>query len=325
MLTGVYAVHNLLLSMTQVESNLVVHNWAKLAAPLLLLMGVSIAWVVNGSNVELVLWIQLSSLSIVAILIAKWLLKNVGNFPGGSKSPNDEFLKSFYQFSKSAIKFHSTVVLGLVLVNVDKLYLYFFGALKDFGVYSVAFSASRLIGVLQETLATTLFSKLAGRVAVHGEGGIQQAFRMTFLPMMICAILVGILANGLFGVVFGAEFKGAGIVFLILAVEAVLGGASWLLAQEFNVIGKPGLVFYRQAISAVPVIALLPFVPSEDPLIWIALLLLLGALIRLLVTLFMYAYAFGEKVPKVLPKKSDWNLVVNSLRNFVFESKKGKV
>jgi hypothetical protein len=95
------------------------------------------------------------------------------------------------------------------------------------------------------------------------------------------------------------------IPFAILLFECVIGGASWTLAQRFNAGGRPGLVFFRQFISVVPVFAALPFLPHEHIHIYLSGLMLLGAILRLAVTLGIYPVVLSEPMPRMWPYKTD--------------------
>lgn len=217
---------------------------------------------------------------------------------------------------------HGTVVIGLLLVNFDKVALLNLGTIVEYGFYALAFTTSRLIGALQEAVSTALYSRHAGRDVQALSDNVRTAFRMTFVPMLAVAALGALLSPWLIVWVYGESFASTVIPFAVLLFECVISGASWTLAQRFNAGGRPGLVFVRQAISVLPVFLALPFLPKENIHVYLSLLMLTGAILRLTVTLVIYPTVLKERVPEILPTMADVRTVLNVLaRRQVAEGK----
>jgi len=200
---------------------------------------------------------------------------------------------------------HGTVLLSLILVNFDKIALLHLGTMTEYGFYALAFGASRLIGAVQEAVSTALYSRFAGRDVGELSHYVRGAFRVTFLPMLLLAAIGAALSPWLIVWVYGPSFASMTIPFAVLLFECVISGASWTLAQRFNAGGRPGLVFVRQFISVLPVFLAIPFLPQENIHIYLSLLMLSGAVLRLGVTLGLYPYVLKERVPQLLPTVSD--------------------
>lgn len=204
---------------------------------------------------------------------------------------------------------HGTVLLGLLLLNFDKVVLLNRGSMEEYGYYALAFATSRLIGAVQEAVAVALYARFAGKdVKLLGEK-VRTAFRLTFLPMLAMAALGAALSPWLIVWVYGQKFAGMVLPFSILLFECVIGGASWTLAQRFNAAGRPGLVLVRQFVSVVPVFAAMPFLPEQNVYVYLAVLMLAGAVLRLAVTMVMYRASLNETMPSVIPTKADWHMV----------------
>jgi antigen flippase len=203
------------------------------------------------------------------------------------------------------IKHHGTVLLGILLVNFDKLVLLKMGTITEYGFYALAFTTSRLIGAVQEATSTALYARHAGKDVQQLSQNVNHAFRLTFLPMLLIAAVGAFVSPWLIPLVYGEAFTLMAIPFAILLFECVIGGASWTLAQRFNAGGRPGLVFFRQFISVVPVFAALPFLPHEHIHIYLSGLMLLGAILRLAVTLGIYPVVLSEPMPRMWPYKTD--------------------
>lgn len=200
---------------------------------------------------------------------------------------------------------HGTVLLSLILVNIDKIALLNLGTIVEFGLYALAFTASRLIGAVQVAVSTALYSRFAGRDVGELSHHVRGAFRVTFLPMLLLAAIGAALSPWLIVWVYGPSFASMTLPFAVLLFECVISGASWVLAQRFNAGGRPGLVFVRQSISVLPVFAALPYLPHENIHVYLSLLMLAGAVLRLGVTLGLYPYALKERIPQMLPTVSD--------------------
>ncbi|CAG0978620.1 hypothetical protein MTYP_01630 [Methylophilaceae bacterium] len=208
---------------------------------------------------------------------------------------------------------HGTVALGLLLVNFDKIALLNMGTIIEYGFYALAFTTSRLIGAVQEAVSTALYSKFAGKDVDALSHQVRVSFRLTFVPMLSLAAIIAVLSPWLIVWIYGASFAPSILPFAVLLFECVISGASWTLAQRFNAAGRPGLVFIRQCISVIPVFAALPFLPEHNIHVWLSLLMLLGAVLRLAVTLGIYPYVLKEPVPAVFPTRADCRKVLDLL------------
>lgn len=200
---------------------------------------------------------------------------------------------------------HGTVLLSLILVNFDKIALLHIGTMVQYGFYAMAFTASRLIGAVQEAVSTALYSRFAGKDVGELSHYVRGAFRVTFLPMLLLAAIGAALSPWLIVWVYGPSFASMALPFAVLLFECVINGASWTLAQRFNAGGRPGLVFVRQFISVLPVFVAIPFLPQENIHIYLSVLMLFGAVLRLSVTLGLYPYVLKERMPQMLPTLSD--------------------
>ena len=212
------------------------------------------------------------------------------------------------------IKHHGTVLLGILLVNFDKLALLNMGTIIEYGYYALAFTTSRLIGAVQEATSTALYARFAGKDIGQLSTNVNNAFRLTFIPMLVLAGIGAALSPWLIPFVYGKAFTSMTIPFAILLFECVISGASWTLAQRFNAGGRPGLVFFRQFISVIPVFMALPFLPHENIHIYLSGLMLIGAVLRLSVTLGIYPFVLKEPVPQILPSSQDIKSALKLLR-----------
>lgn len=212
-----------------------------------------------------------------------------------------------------SLQYHSTVLLGMLATNVDKLYLSFSASAASLGVYTVAYATSRLINVVQEAAANALFSRYAGRSSAGMSEGIARVFRLTFYPMLLaCGLLAG-LSWPLFGRVFGPAYQEGWLPFVMLLVECVVGGASWLLAQRFAAAGQTATVAARQVISLLPVAVALPWLRPSHLAVDMALVMLGSSLLRLLVTVRFLHRRAGLPIGALLLRRHDLDFMLTLL------------
>jgi hypothetical protein len=88
-------------------------------------------------------------------------------------------------------------------------------------------------------------------------------------------------------------------------LECIAGGGSWILASSFNAAGRPGLVAARQAVALAATVGLFFVFAPAYGLNGIAFALLLGALIRILITLAAMKVVFKVRVAAILFDKDD--------------------
>jgi len=220
-----------------------------------------------------------------------------------------------YDFIKYSLKIHGTAVLGLLLNNFDKVFLYIKGGNLDFGLYIVAFGTSRLLGILPLTLSNVLFSRLAGADGKDISKDVNTVFSLIFIPLIVVSLSIGFGAFYFFPILFGGAYEGAIVPFIILTLEAVLSGVGWLLSQRFIAAGRPGLVFIRQLVSYLPLLLLLVYMPPFDLVIVLSSMMLLISVIKFIITYLLYPSVLNERMPPLLPEKKTLILIKDKILN----------
>jgi enterobacterial common antigen flippase len=274
-------------------------NATRLVPALFTLIAVLALALLGWLTVSTALWATLAAtllagLTGVGLLLAGRRAREV--YAPGRLQPG--WLRDYLAYG---IKYHSTIVLGILVQNLDKLLLTYVATMQDFGIYTVAYNTSRFIGTAQEAISTAIYSKFAGRND-QGLGAITAtAFQMSFVPMLGLAVVGAGFSHWVVPAIYGAGYRAAALPFALLLIECVLGGASWMLAQRFAADGRPGLVLIRQAVSMAPIGLVLVFLPTVDLAVWLSVAMLASAALRLLLTLLIYRWVLGEPVPALLP------------------------
>jgi O-antigen/teichoic acid export membrane protein len=293
-------------SLTQLHSNLHFFNILRFTQVFgnLVLMLPLLLWF-NVVTFEQILLTQLLVLITITALGLWWARKHlIWQLKAEAREAVRPWFVVRYGFHQQGIG-----LLSLFLLNFDKLFLLNRGTIKEYGFYALAFTTSRLIGAVQESISVALFSRFAGRDEQQLSHAVRNAFRVTFLPLMAMAAIGAAFSPWALTLVYGKSFAGMTVPFAVLLFECVIGGASWTLAQRFNAAGQPGLVLARQFISIIPVLIAIPFLPRENTYVYLALLMLCGACLRLIMTIVLSVTRLKEPMPDFLPTRDDLNLL----------------
>lgn len=198
--------------------------------------------------------------------------------------------------------------------NVDKLLLASKDNIVEFGFYSVAFGVSRLVGAVQNSVASALFSRYAGGDGAGMGAKFALAFRLTLLPMLIIVTLVALLCPLMVPLAYGEAFTAMTPLLIVLMYESVLSGAARMLGERFSADGQPKLIFRRQVGAVIPMLLALPFVGmTPRPALTIALLMVVVALCSLLLTMQTYRSIYKESIPSLLPSTAELGSVLRPI------------
>ena len=196
-------------------------------------------------------------------------------------------------------------ILGTLGTQVDQALVVGFLQPAAMGMYVVALSLSRMLDVFQTAIITVLFPKTAARpleevIAITG-----RAARIGMALSFLAAIGAMFLVPTLLHLLYGSKFIGALPVFRVLAIEVVIGGVTWVLAQAFMALGRPGTVTVMQAIGlGLTVPLMLVMIPAYG-LIGAGLALLCSTIIRFIFMLGSYPLILKVRPPNLLITRDD--------------------
>jgi enterobacterial common antigen flippase len=281
----------------QIQPSLTNYNLTRLVLPACSLIGFIVCLAVGlNINVQLALSFYLLATLICIFIAGQGLLKK----EKANQSSDTLTLSECINYS---LKHYGTALTGLFIMNIDKVFVWIKGSTEQFGFYIVAYGLSRLMSVLPETLSTVLFSKFAGTNSKNLSAVTSTIFSLLFLPLFTLALCASLSAPWLIPFVFGDAFSASIVPFMFLAIESILSGFSWLLAQRFNSDGRPGLVLARQVFSLMPLFVVFFYEGDLDLIVVISIALLLSALMRLFITFLMYNKVLNEAMPAIIPKR----------------------
>ncbi|CAI6087117.1 lipopolysaccharide biosynthesis protein [Cohnella sp. JJ-181] len=228
----------------------------------------------------------------------------------GTMSENRGPLRSLFGYGG---RVYGVELLGTLYTQCDKLIILSLLAPREFGLYTVVYTLSRVFNIVQTAISGVVFPKVTGLAPEEIVAKVSRAFRLSF-PLMLAALVPGMLVGRwLLGLLYGEPFLAADTAFYLLSLECVVGGGSWILASSFNAMGRPGLVVVRQAIALALTVGLcFAFAPAYG-LNGIALAMLIGAFSRIVISVAAMKIVFKAPVSGVLFDKSDWRFLAGRL------------
>ena len=196
-------------------------------------------------------------------------------------------------------------LLGSLALQVDQVLVVGLLSPSAMGIYVVALSLSRMLNLFQTSIVTVLFPKAAARPIKEVVFITGLAARVSIAVTLLAAILVMILGPLLLRLLYGSEYVGAVAVFRVLIVEVVLAGTTFVLAQAFMALGRPGIVTILQGVGlglSVPLMLLL--IPAYG-LMGAGFALLASTTARLIFILGCYPLMLKVRPPNLLLMRED--------------------
>lgn len=291
-------------TLSQSESGLGSYNLGRALVPIcLLVFAVSVQLL--GAPIGFVQYVAVQTgLTLLAIgVLAPGILRMIRQAKGTTSPGN---LRGFFDY---AAKFHANALVGIVVMNIDKLFLLQKVSPREFGFYALSFTTTRLLGTVQDSVSTAIFARHAGRDEAALSQSVRRAFRLTFLPMLAVAAGLAAVSGWLIPLIFGAPFRPMVLPFSILAFEAVIGAASWTLTQRLVGGGRPGVMLARSLSLLLVFLLVFHLLPDASLITYLAWLMLALAVLRLALAMAIFPWVLKEPLPTPWPRSEDWLFV----------------
>jgi O-antigen/teichoic acid export membrane protein len=188
---------------------------------------------------------------------------------------------------------------------VDRALVVAFLAPREMGLYVVAQSSARLFAIIPGALSLVMTPKIVMLGPKKGAPLLVRAARITLLVMCAGTIPLAILAPLALHLVYGRAFAPAAPILRILLAESALGGFTWLLAQGFSALGKPGRATLQQMLGLSASIPLLVVLVPSFGIIGACSALLASTALRMMFAVANYRLLFGESLLHFIPRISD--------------------
>lgn len=173
------------------------------------------------------------------------------------------------------------------------------------GIYVVALSFSRMLNILQTSVITVLFPRAAARPAEEVIALTGQAARISASLTLLVGIVTMVFGPVLIRLLYGSEFVEATTVLRLLLIEMVLTGTTWVLAQTFMALGRPGVATVLQAIGFGLLLPLMLILVPAYGLIGAGFALLVSSAVRLACTLLSFPLLLKARPPSLLITRGD--------------------
>lgn len=174
------------------------------------------------------------------------------------------------------IRSYGTDVAGTFSGYIDQILVVGLLSPSALGLYVVSLNLAKMLNTIQGAITSVLFPKASG---LQQEEALQLTFKVTRISAVVTFFVgaaVYMIAPYLLILLYGKSFVEAVSVFRILIFQTAITSISWILAQGFMSIGKPGSVtIIRISTLGMNVILMNIFIP---------LLGIQGAAISLLAT-----------------------------------------
>lgn len=300
---------NLLSSLSKAIDKFHIYNGIKMNVPLLSLLGLLGLWLFGVLDLFSSALVYLCTTIIVLFYCTKSLKKY---FQFNLKKISRKRTKPLFSYG---VKVYGMELLGTLYNQADKIIIITLLTPRDFGLYTVVFSLSRIFNAVQNAITEVIFPKVTGMEPSLIITTVSRAFRISMIIMTIIIIPSLFVGQFFLGLLFGSQFLEASSTFYLLSIECIVGGGSWILASSFNAIGRPGMVLVRQIIAITITITLFFVLSPALGLFGVALALFTGAMVRLVITLLQLPRVFNVSLGRILFDRND----IKYMNNFVKE------
>lgn len=203
-------------------------------------------------------------------------------------------------------------LLGTLALQVDQVLVVSLLSPSAMGSYVVVLSLSRMLNLFQNSVVMVLFPKAAGRSPEDVIALTGKSVRISGLVTAICGILVCLAGPTLLRILYGKEYVGSVGALRILVLEVVLSGVTFVLAQAFMALGRPGIVTILQAIGLSLSIPMMLLLIPRFGIYGAAFSLLTSTMARLLFIYLGFKVFLNTNPPRLLPGVADLQLLLQT-------------
>lgn len=178
------------------------------------------------------------------------------------------------------------------------------------GIYVVALSLSRMMGVIHQGVATVLFPEavlLPARELIALTG---RAVRVSTVLTLVSGAGVALLGPALLSLLYGREYRAATAILDILILEMIVTGATLVLTRPHMALGRPGFVTILQSSGLALSLPLLIVMVPRWGVLGASYALLAASIVRFLVCLASFRFVLRQDMPALRPRRSDFTPLV---------------
>jgi O-antigen/teichoic acid export membrane protein len=208
-------------------------------------------------------------------------------------------------------------LLNALAVSEQVLVIHFLSP-AAMGTYAVAASLARVVSVFQTSAVTVLFPRIAARSTEDVVELTGFTLRVTTFCSAGGALFAGALGPFLLRAFYGSGYAAGGvIIFQLLLGEAILSGATQIVAQAYLALERPGAVTAIQALGVLSGLLMIPWMIKEFGAPGAPLALLASSIIRFVITLLLFPRLLKIAGPRLCPTRDDLRLVTARLSGLI--------
>lgn len=196
-------------------------------------------------------------------------------------------------------------ILGTLALQVDQVLVVSLLSAGAMGSYVVVLSLSRMLNVFQNSVVMVLFPKAAGRDAHEVLAMTGKCVRISGLVTIACGAVICLVGHTLLRVVYGAEYAVAAGALRILVLEAVLSGITFVLAQAFMALNRPGVVTILQGVGLSLSVPMMLWLIPRYGIYGAAISLLTSTVARLIFVSAGFRVFLKASPPRLMPDTAD--------------------
>jgi O-antigen/teichoic acid export membrane protein len=189
------------------------------------------------------------------------------------------------------------------------------------GIYVVALSLSRTLGVIQNAVASVLFPKALSLQINELLELTARATRLSTAFSCCAGLFIALLGPVLLPLLYGQDYRRAVVLLDILIAEAIVTGCTLVLTQAYMAMGRPGTVTLIQSTGILFSIPLLILLIPRFGLVGASSALLFASLLRLLITIVSFKFLLDLPLPHLTPRLSDLTLVSKEVRRIILRNR----
>lgn len=208
------------------------------------------------------------------------------------------------------IRSYGVDVLGTLALQVDQVLVVSLLSPSAMGSYVVVLSLSRMLNLFQNSVVMVLFPKAAGRSTKEVLVMTGNAVRISGLVTALCGVFVCVGGPTLLRFLYGQEYVGAVGALRILVVEVVLSGATFVLAQAFMALDRPGVVTILQGAGLSLCVPMMLWLIPRYGIYGAAISLLASTVMRLILVCAGFRIFLKSTPPRLLPTSADVKLLI---------------
>jgi O-antigen/teichoic acid export membrane protein len=207
-------------------------------------------------------------------------------------------------------------LLGTLALYVDQALVVSLLSASAMGSYVVVLSLSRMLNVFQNSVVMVLFPKAAGRSRDEVIALTGQSVRISGVVTAVCGLTICLAGPTVLRILYGSEYVAAAGALRILVAEAVLSGATFVLAQSFMALGRPGVMTMLQGLGLSLSIPMMLWLIPRLGIYGAAISLLVATTARLIFICIGFRIFLKTSPPSLLLRTDDVRMLWHTVRSF---------